>query len=159
MPVCVREAPGDAVSVWSLGVGTKQLKPVTGVALCLHGWTQIKTPDTKAEMSFPGWQYTMGVATHHCRENWTLSTKVHWEGTTGNLCLVSLRFCPKHLLLCWFSSKSFHCKKLWVWQLFLVLWALLGNHQTWRWSWEHLTHSLMTLKLPHTNEIPVLAAS
>lgn len=40
----------------------------------------METLGAKAQVNFPGWQYTMYVVTHHCWGNYALSTLLHREG-------------------------------------------------------------------------------
>lgn len=55
---------------------------------CLYDVDPIKTPDTKAGVSIPGWQYTLSVVMHCCGKKLVLFTQLHWEGTPGHSGLV-----------------------------------------------------------------------
>ena len=57
-------------SMW-LGGGSGDRIPVVshGVAPCLQDWPSKKTPNSEAQMSFPGWPHFVHIVTHGRWEN------------------------------------------------------------------------------------------
>ena len=58
---------------------------------CIRDQPPVETLDPTAQVSFPSRQYFMNVFTRHCWENNVLCPWLHWERTTGSMCLVSPR--------------------------------------------------------------------
>lgn len=46
--------------------GFEDVISYVGNQLCLHDGTTIRTPNTEAQLSFPGWQYSIGIITYQC---------------------------------------------------------------------------------------------
>lgn len=59
-----------------------------------------KKLDTKARVSFSGWQYSMCIVTHHCQEELTLSLTPLGEDKQKLSIWKPARLCLMHLL-CW----------------------------------------------------------
>lgn len=53
------------------GVGSRDRIPVVshGVAPCLRDWPSKKSPNSEAQMSFPGWPHFVHIVTHGRWEN------------------------------------------------------------------------------------------
>lgn len=84
---------------------------------------------TKGWVNFPGWWYSQHMSHIHCWEELTLTMtslgKDSWKLCVWN----SPGFCPLHLFP-WLTLYPFI-----VINYSKLLWVLLVNYQTWKWSW------------------------
>lgn len=111
--VCLTSGGGDQAvkanhtgSLESSGEGSIPCCPVARPFLGLWPRHSNKNPDQG--LSEPPW-----LAAHHAYCHTLLLGGLNTgNNSAGSLRLVSPRFCPKHLLLCRFSSVFFHCDKL-----------------------------------------------
>ena len=52
-----------------LGPESEQLRKIMQMLKLPSDWIPIKTLDTRAQVSFPGWQYLALIVTHHLWED------------------------------------------------------------------------------------------
>lgn len=108
-----------------------------GSKACLRDQAPIKTADTKAKVSLPGWQYFMCIATHFCQKKSALSMiplgKDDWKLQASNfpwLCPVSLSLAEFNCYLFVVINCDREDNSFWG-----VLWAFPASYCSWGWSW------------------------
>lgn len=104
----------------------------TGSQPCLCDQTPIKTLHTKAQVSFPGWQYSMCIAIHCCLENLVLSMTPLGDDNCRLAWGTLLVFAPRVSSLGWFDLCPItvinHNHEYSHFQWFL--WVIIANYQS-----------------------------